>query len=236
MFLIFTIVAITAFTSCHSLTRPISFSKGSQTFNPNLKRFKQVNLLSNIEKQHHEPTHPLKKFVSKYSQFLVAHPYPTKMLSSGIVGGFGDILVQLLTSWRSGSPLAIDMRRLAVFCAVSTLYIAPIIHLWFNWLENFKIPTSMRENKTMKSIVMIILDQTLGAIFIAAGFFYSFEIMQMIFVSRSFSIVSALKAGHEMNRRHLWRTLVVNWYCWPLINFLNFQFVPVHYRLCCHLH
>ena len=35
----------------------------------------------------------------------------------------------------------------------------------------------------------------------------------------------------ESIRSKLWPILVANWYCWPLINFLNFFYIPLQYRL-----
>ncbi|RYG65867.1 hypothetical protein EON64_11035 [archaeon] len=41
---------------------------------------------------------------------------------------------------------------------------------------------------------------------------------------------SLLEAGWKANVRNLWPSLVANWYCWPAINLVNFQYVPVQYR------
>lgn len=45
------------------------------------------------------------------------------------------------------------------------------------------------------------------------------------------NLTAALLAGTEANQRHLWATLVANWYCWPFINFVNFHWVPAQYRV-----
>lgn len=188
-------------------------------------------------------------FGSHYNRLLSSFPYPTKMISSGIVGGFGDILVQTLSCLRRKEPIFIDLKRLRVFTSVATFYIAPTIHLWFEFLERLKIPKSLGEGKTMKSVVMILADQTVGATLISAGFFFAFELVRLHQLNFSYSssltfaqaqffilrtprntLFEALLAGYEMNKRHLWRTLVVNWYYWPIINFLNFRNVPLQYR------
>ena len=38
-------------------------------------------------------------------------------------------------------------------------------------------------------------------------------------------------AGTKSTKNNLWETLVANWYCWPVINFVNFLVVPLQYRV-----
>jgi hypothetical protein len=68
-----------------------------------------------------------------YNNKLENFPIQTKMISSGVVGGLGDILIQLVQS--GGNWKALDLRRLIVFITVASLYIAPVINIWFNWLS-----------------------------------------------------------------------------------------------------
>lgn len=119
-------------------------------------------------------------FGSHYNWLLSSFPYPTKMISSGIVGGLGDILVQTLSCLRSKQPIFIDVKRLLVFTSVSTFYIAPTIHLWFEFIENMKVPKFLGEGKTAKSVMMLLADQTVGATIISAGFFFAFELVRLV--------------------------------------------------------
>eukprot|EP01035_Chromulina_nebulosa_P026055 gene26055-34055_t len=114
----------------------------------------------------------LKKLLSSYNTNLEKYPYVTKIISSGIVGCLGDILIQLVKN--GGSWQALDMRRLIVFVSVAAFYIAPVINIWFNWLNAIPYPKSF--NNAKKALVMIVLDQTIGATVITAGFFYAFEL------------------------------------------------------------
>lgn len=166
-----------------------------------------------------------------YNHMLTKHQWPTKMISSGVVGGLGDILIQLFSCYKKGSAWSVDLRRLLVFSSVATFYIAPVIHVWFNWLEKVRIPKSLGDGKVKKSLYMIALDQTVGATVITAGFFYAFELAnRLVPPYTGATLLQAIHAGTAMNRRSLWHTLVVNWYCWPIINFLNFHYVPIQYR------
>jgi len=83
-------------------------------------------------------TSVLKRLLTSYNTNLEKHPYITKIISSGIVGGLGDILIQLIKN--GGSWQTLDLRRLAVFVSVAAFYIAPVINIWFNWLNSIPYP------------------------------------------------------------------------------------------------
>jgi hypothetical protein len=42
---------------------------------------------------------------------------------------------------------------------------------------------------------------------------------------------SFLASAYRLTKDSLWRTLVINWYMWPLINFLNFLVIPLQFRV-----
>lgn len=91
----------------------------------------------------------------------------------------GDILVQTISCVQNKEPIFIDVKRLLVFTSVSTFYIAPTIHVWFEIIEKLKVPKFLGEGKTAKSVMMILADQTVGATFISAGFFFAFELVRL---------------------------------------------------------
>ena len=171
----------------------------------------------------------LTKLLEQYSGLLEKHPYMTKAISSGIVGGSGDVLIQQFQR-RRDSNKQFDWRRLLVFSTVAAFYIAPIIHVWFGYLNNLPYPATM--SAFTKAGIMTVLDQTFGALIVTVGFFYFFEMVQHLVppypADRKKSFI---QAGYESNVNNLWETLVANWYCWPLINFVNFLVIPIHFRV-----
>lgn len=116
-------------------------------------------------------------FLTWYNHMLTTRIYLTKMVTSGLVGGLGDVLIQLINCYNAKKPFVIDMRRLIVFSSVAAIYIAPVIHIWFDFLEKMNLPPAIKQSATMKSLVMILLDQTFGAVVVSAGFFYAFELV-----------------------------------------------------------
>lgn len=115
----------------------------------------------------------LSNLLRSYSQMLEEHPYIVKMISSGIIAGIGDLLIQRIQGKENGK--AFDIRRWMVFTSVAAFYIAPVINLWFNWLNNLQFLDGM--NNAAKALVMTGIDQTAGAVLVNAGFFFAFELV-----------------------------------------------------------
>lgn len=109
-----------------------------------------------------------------YNDKLEKHPMLTKVVSSGVIGGLSDVLIQTLNA-RKGKLASFDFRRTAVFSAVCAFYFAPVINTWFNMLS--KIPFPARISDTSKVLGMVAIDQTVGNAIVTAGFFYAFEIV-----------------------------------------------------------
>lgn len=169
----------------------------------------------------------VKSLLDAYSDKLVRFPYATKIISSAVVGGAGDLLIQLLNQ-KKGLGI-FNFRRWLVFTAVSGFYIAPAIHLWFNYLGYLVLPASL--GKFGVAFVQMLLDQTFGAVVINAGFFYAFAFSDALFPPDFSKLKSVLVDGTKSVKNNMWETLIANWYCWPIINFLNFLVIPLEYRV-----
>eukprot|EP00981_Chlorochromonas_danica_P014531 scaffold8190_cov248-Ochromonas_danica.AAC.1 len=128
-------------------------------------------------------------FSQWYFYHLVEHPFRTKMISSALVGALGDLLLQLYLFLSLSNPFSlrtlgqflvsgINFHRLFVLMVVSALYGAPITHVWFEYLNN--LPGLQGLSSWKRSMAMMLLDQTLGAIAVTAGFFFCFDIVDRI--------------------------------------------------------
>lgn len=117
----------------------------------------------------------LKEMLNAYSRALKANPYLVKMVSSGVIGGTGDFLIQKLQNKDTGKPF--DLRRFAIFTSVATFYIAPVINIWFNYLSTLSAFTP-GFSALGNALVMTAVDQTVGALVINAGFFFAFELVR----------------------------------------------------------
>ncbi|KAJ1430954.1 hypothetical protein B484DRAFT_448619 [Ochromonadaceae sp. CCMP2298] len=171
-----------------------------------------------------------KSLFDAYNRILSKHPIATKILSSGIIGGLGDLLVQAININKKGG--AIDFRRVAVFTSVCGFYIAPVIDLWFQWLNTLAFPAVLGE--TGKVLTTLFIDQTLGAVTINAGFFLAFELAQRLIPGKGQKIDnenSILQSGAQQVRAYLWPTLKGSWCWWPFVNYVNFKYIPLQNRL-----
>lgn len=167
---------------------------------------------------------------ASYSELLAAHSYPTRIISSAIIGSVGDILIQQverMTTKKTPKPFSI--RRVFVFALVAAFYIAPVIACWFDWLSAAPFLSGMAAEK--KAFFMMLLDQTFGAVIINFFFFFAFELAQKIVPPYKSGAISFLESGWLSAKSNIWDTLVANWKCWPIINYFNFLYVPVEFRL-----
>lgn len=171
--------------------------------------------------------------VESYSRNLEKRMWVTKITSSGVIAALGDIMMQRYLMKSVGGTF--DIRRTIIFTIMGAFYIAPIIHAWFEWLNSLTFPTFLSDTKTKKVLSMLVIDQTLGAVLVNMGFFFGFELVSRLYPDPALlaplPISGALIAGWNSCNTKMWSLLVANWSCWPLINFLNFFFIPLKFRL-----
>ena len=104
--------------------------------------------------------------LAKYTKLLIKHPYPTKMLTSGIVFVTSDFIVQKFIEKKKFSELSI--RRMAVGFAVGGFYLAPWIHIWFSKgipAVVSKLPGSKKifKNMALTALTFTAIDQTINS-------------------------------------------------------------------------
>jgi len=214
-------------TECTTLTRNKQSAERGRTEQRNNKIFLNKNVMLANQVGFQIPSFLTKAFAA-YTNLLSVHPYPTKIISSGLIGGLGDILIQTVENNGREVPIPFDFRRLAVFSTVAALYIAPVIHVWFDYLNNLQFIQNM--SNVRKAGVMMLLDQTIGATVINFLFFVAFEIANYIYPPYN-PAKSLLEACVDSAKGNIWVTLVANWKCWPFLNFMNFLLIPVEYRV-----
>jgi len=75
-----------------------------------------------------------------------------------------------------------------------------------------------------KALSLVLVNQTIGALVINAGFVLVFSRLSGLLLPPSNRVVQPF-------RTRLWTTLVTSWTVWPVASFVNFYFVPVDYRV-----
>mmetsp|Transcript_1842 Transcript_1842/g.2933 ORF Transcript_1842/g.2933 Transcript_1842/m.2933 type:complete len:294 (+) Transcript_1842:209-1090(+) len=160
--------------------------------------------------------------------YLTVYPNRTKITLSALLGALGDLVVQYYASLGKGRFPGFDYRRMTVFTVVCGFYFAPLVNVWFEFLNSLKMPDGW--SKSRKALAMVAIDQTVGSCVVKGGFYMAFEVAQRLVPGGSFE-TGLLEAGIASTRAHYWPTLKANWYCWPFANYINFFWIPAQYRL-----
>lgn len=162
-------------------------------------------------------------FGSKYSEYLESHPFTTQMITSGILGGAADVTTQHLEhGWqveegKQAKPW--DWRRLAAVTAFGIIGMGPMGHVWYIYLDRFT-RAYCRSNMSM------VLTKVAGDTFVFG------PVCLWLF----FASVSVMEGTEwEKIRRKLWRdfpvTYVVDYSFWPVVQGINFHFIPLRHQL-----
>eukprot|EP00598_Pedospumella_elongata_P010764 CAMPEP_0184990462 /NCGR_PEP_ID=MMETSP1098-20130426/32563_1 /TAXON_ID=89044 /ORGANISM="Spumella elongata, Strain CCAP 955/1" /LENGTH=236 /DNA_ID=CAMNT_0027515661 /DNA_START=122 /DNA_END=832 /DNA_ORIENTATION=+ len=167
---------------------------------------------------------------NRYNALLDKYPLATKMTTSAVLGGLSDVLVQTMSHKAIDQSFKLDFQRVLVFTTVCGLYFAPVVDAWFTFLAKIPFPAQLSDNG--KVLAMLVVDQTVGAALVTGGFFYAFELAERLIAPSPLPYVRTIfEAGTVALRNNLIPTIMASWYCWPLVNFINFRYVPPQYRL-----
>lgn len=187
---------------------------------------------------------PLQWYVSK----LDTHPLTTKCITSGLIAGSGDLTCQYLSS-QSGSSTSqqqeeeegaivqknqstIDPIRTLRFFTLGSLFVAPVIHLWYGFLM-----TSIPGSSISVIVKRLFFDQALFAPIFLPTFISGLTFLEH-FTSTGDEHNSLHNHGDDLYSRVLTRlqndvpdALVVNWFTWiPAMAFM-FRYVPGKFQV-----
>jgi len=129
--------------------------------------------------------------------------------------GTGDIVAQKIIEEKKGWDVSRTMR----FCFIGAAFFGPSCTYWYRYLD--RIVPQMRVPKKFHGLVKTGLDQAIFAPSVLFGFL---------------NIVSSLKGeclavrAHDIKTNYL-PILANNYKFWPMIQVVNFYFVPLQHRL-----
>lgn len=122
-----------------------------------------------------------KGLLNAYLRLLDKRPLPTKIVTSGIICAIGDVMAQALAYVTSGASSvtiggfirSFEFKRFIIYGMLGAAWIAPIVHYWFDALEDLfkgvKVPENSFTGKMGKALKMVAIDQSIGAPIVNAG-------------------------------------------------------------------
>ncbi|KAJ2156071.1 hypothetical protein GGF46_005430 [Coemansia sp. RSA 552] len=147
-------------------------------------------------------------------------PLLTLAATNGALGGVGDVLAQTIESYNTKQPLRWNAQRTLRFVAWGTLC-APIFHKWYLLLSRtFPLPTG--KTGFAKAVAKrVAADQLVYAPMGIAVFYVAMNFME----GRGWQSAKARL------REYYAPTLLANYGVWPLVQAVNFGYVPPMYRV-----
>mmetsp|Transcript_14019 Transcript_14019/g.21877 ORF Transcript_14019/g.21877 Transcript_14019/m.21877 type:complete len:261 (-) Transcript_14019:61-843(-) len=173
--------------------------------------------ISNIDGKQSFFSNPLQWYAEK----LETHPLLTKCLTSGLIGGSGDILCQFLVYSNNNDQenevnFQLDWYRTGRFGFLGCFFVAPVVHFWYGALTKM-IPG----NSLSVTLKRTFLDQAC----FAPIFLPTFMLNLMVLEGRSTDeILPRLKEDVP-------DTLIANWSLWAPAMMINFRFVPLKFQV-----
>jgi len=138
---------------------------------------------------------------------LERSPLRTKMVTGTAIASLGDLIRQ---SENKGQGF--DWKSFLIFSLWGGAVFTPIAHHWYGIIGKV-IPESLG---AFRFVAMMAMDQTL----------FPPAVTSLTFFSLTLLLGGTPQGGVEKVQRDLWPTLLTNWKVWPLVQALNFKFVP----------
>lgn len=142
--------------------------------------------------------------------------------------GTGDLLAQAITNYSSEEKKRMDLTRTARAVTYGGLIFGPIGSKYYQLLQKVRIPMANPQNKKsiefMSEVFPRVFVDQLGFSPCACAFYY----VAMGYMEGITNWNEIVETKLEPN---WWPTYKTNLLIWPAIQFANFSFIPVPYRL-----
>ncbi|XP_019074957.1 uncharacterized protein LOC100257619 isoform X1 [Vitis vinifera] len=172
-----------------------------------------------------------------YQDCLAVHPVKTQIISSGLIWGFGDICAQTITHTTAkrhhqiGSlfikqdedkELKINWRRVATTSLFGFGFVGPVGHFWYEGLDRLIRHRLQLQPKSFRFVAAkVAID---GIIFGPLDLLVFFSYM-------GFSTGKSVAQVKEDVKRDFLPALILEGGIWPIVQVVNFRFIPVRYQL-----
>lgn len=178
----------------------------------------------------------VKDTISLYLRLLDSHALLTKTLTSGFVGGFGDIMAQCFEHNMSRSPLfLLDKRRLCGIFVESTFLSGPLMHYTYDFLEHLMPVHDVKDSGDKNNDKMSSIRTWAAATFhvIADTFLLGpVHVFTMMVVTFMFEgRMASLKADLLMDFGPTFRASIISSLLFMPLQVFAFKLLPTQFRL-----
>ncbi len=162
----------------------------------------------------------LKRAILAYIALNEKHPFKTISISTSVILGTGDLLMQFLEKLRLSKEekkqWKIDFKRMFIMGEYGLTF-GVFCYFWYTkWLP--KLVYARHQTKTVEAIKKVFLDETLQSWYYYITFLY--------FMTRLSG--GSHQEGLAKIKKDFWRIYFTDLKFWPIIQFGNFYLVPNH--------
>ncbi|KAL0394045.1 UNVERIFIED_CONTAM: protein sym-1 [Sesamum latifolium] len=168
-----------------------------------------------------------------YQNCLATHPVKTQVISSGLIWGIGDIAAQAVTHYtakrhhlqthdENENKAKLNWRRVATTSLFGLGFVGPVGHFWYEGLDHFiRLQLKLQPNSFRFVGTKVAVDSII---------FGPLDLL-VFFTYMGFSLGKTASQVKEDVKRDFLPALVVEGGVWPILQVVNFRFVPVRYQL-----
>ncbi|XP_030489485.1 uncharacterized protein LOC115706100 [Cannabis sativa] len=166
-----------------------------------------------------------------YQNCLAFHPVKTQVISSGFLWGAGDVAAQYITHTSAKRRLKIsdaeadfkvNWKRVAITSSFGFGFVGPVGHFWYEGLDKFLRLKLLQQPKSLRFVATKVAMDAI--IFGPLDLFVFFTYM-------GFSMGKSVQQVKEDVKRDFIPALILEGGIWPIVQVVNFRYVPVRYQL-----
>ncbi|CDW78987.1 sym1p [Stylonychia lemnae] len=156
------------------------------------------------------------KAIQRYTYYLQNYPLSTRMISAGVTASVGDFLCQaLFIKYQLQEEFC--FQRTWKFFIIGSLNFAPALHIWFSKI----LPRIVPQTDSIGILKRVVAHALLFMPFMNVTFFPFANFLD----GKSFEQSIA-----DMKQKCI-PALLFSWKLWPLVQLINFTFVPPMYHV-----
>ncbi|CAI0441299.1 unnamed protein product [Linum tenue] len=149
---------------------------------------------------------------------LAVHPLKTEVISSGLIWGAGDIAAQAINNY---TPEKINWKRVATTSLFGFGFVGPVGHFWYQGLDRFMRSQLFHPNSLRFVGVKVAID----------GFIFGPLDLLLFFTYMGIAAGKSVPQIRDDMKRDFLPAFMFEGGIWPIIQVVNFRFVPVKYQL-----